>query len=271
MTRKLLAFAMIMLMVFACLSGAAGAEQVPATPTDLDCAHEHTQITIYFYDAPSYTAVNAESHKVSGPAIIVTQCLDCGEDLFIDEVDNAEEIRPHTLKKGVCVLCGFRIKSKTPEKETGDAPGERTIYARKDENGDGLLSLTLSAEDLTQMEVEQVQTVVVREEGGDAAVALPVAVVLSQAEMNSADLYLQMAEREDKSLFVGLYLVSETERREPTDDGITLRFYQQTKTNVRVSMAPADTDQLVETTGEWNDKGYWSVPYVAEGTYFLLP
>ena len=42
--------------------------------------------------------------------------------------------------------------------------------------------------------------------------------------------------------------------------------------NVRVSMAPTDTDQLVETQSEWNDKGYyWAVPYVAEGTYFLLP
>ena len=261
----------MMLLLSACLTGLAGAEEAAATPTDLSCLHERFKTTIYFYDSPTYTAVNADSHKVSGPAVIVTECLDCGEVLDIDEVDYAEETRPHTFKKGECVLCGFRVKNKSQEKETGDAPGERTIYAKKDDSAEGLLSLTLSAEDLTQMEFEQVQTVVVREEGGDAAVALPVAEVLSQTEMNSADLYLQMAEREDKSLFVGLYLVSEDGREEPKDDGIMLRFYQQTKMNVRVSMAPVDTDELVEAEGEWNDKGYWTVPYLTEGTYFLLP
>ena len=129
---------------------------------------------------------------------------------------------------------------------------------------------TLSPADLTELENEQVQVVIVRPENGDAAIALPVQEVLTQTEKTGTDLYLQMAEREDGSFFAGLYLVSGSEWTEPEDDGITLRFYQKTKVNVRVSMAPADTDQLVETQGEWNDKGYyWAVPYVAEGTYFL--
>ena len=29
-------------------------------------------------------------------------------------------------------------------------------------------------------------------------------------------------------------------------------------------------DTLIEAEGVWNEKGYWSVPYVEEGTYFLL-
>ena len=269
MIRKRFAFALVLLLL-AALCGAALAEQTPATPTDLSCAHEHTKITIYFYDSPAYTSVSEESHRVSGPAVVETECLDCGAVLSAEEAADAEEIRPHTFKKGTCVLCGFHMKNTVPEPEPADDPGERTIYASRDEDGDGLLSLTLSPEELTRMESEQVETVVVREEGGDTAVALPVAEVLTQAEQNSATFYLQMAEREDKSLFVGLYLVSEAGRAEPEDEGITLRFYQQTKEDVRVSLAPADADELVETEGEWNDKGYWSVPYVAEGTYFLL-
>ena len=39
---------------------------------------------------------------------------------------------------------------------------------------------------------------------------------------------------------------------------------------IRVSFAPAYSDTLVETKGIWNERGYWSVPYTAEGTYFLL-
>ena len=272
MTRKLFAFAMATLLLAACFSGAAGAEESPATPTDLGCAHEHTKITIYFYDAPAYTAVDGETHRVSGPALVETDCLDCGEVLSIEEVANAEEIRPHTFKKDTCVLCGFHAKKKQPERERVDAQGERTIYARKDDNADGLLTLTLSPADLTELENEQVQVVIVRPENGDAAIALPVQEVLTQTEKTGTDLYLQMAEREDGSFFAGLYLVSGSDWTEPEDDGITLRFYQKTKVNVRVSMAPADTDQLVETQSEWNDKGYyWAVPYVAEGTYFLLP
>lgn len=271
MTRKLIAFAMAMLLLAACFSGAAGAEESPATPTDLGCAHEHTQITIYFYDSPAYTAVNGESHRVSGPAVVETECLDCGEVLSVEETANAEEIRPHTFKKDTCVLCGYRMKKKQPDREQGDAQGERTIYARKDENGDGMLTLTLSPADLTELENEQVQVVIVRAENGDTAIALPVQKALTETEKTGRDLYLQMAERDDGSFFAGLYLVSGSDWTEPEEDGITLRFYQKTKANVRVSMAPADSDQLVETQGEWNEKGYWAVPYVAEGTYFLLP
>ena len=271
MTRKLFAFAIAMFLLAACFSCAAGAEEYPATPTDLGCVHEHTQITIYFYDSPAYTAVNGESHRVSGPAVVETDCLDCGEVLSIEETANAEELRPHTFKKDTCVLCGFRMKKKQPDKERTDAQGERTMYARKEESGDGLLTLTLSPADLTELESEQVQVVIVRGENGDTAIALPVQEVLTQTEQTGSDLYLQMAEREDGSFFAGLFLVSGSDRTEPEEKGITLRFYQKTKVNVRVSMAPADTDQLVETQGEWNDKGYWAVPYVAEGTYFLLP
>ena len=270
MTRKSIAFVMTVLLLSVCLSGLAGAES-PATPTDLGCMHEHRKITVYFYDSPSYTPVNGETHKVYGPAVVETDCEDCGAVLSIEETANAEEIHPHSLKNGVCALCGFHVRTRQPDRPTGDTPGERTVYASRDGGSNGMLTLTLSPAELTEMESDQVQVVIVRGESGETAIALPVQEVLTQTEKTGTDLYLQMAEQEDGSLFAGLYLVSGSAWTEPDDDGITLRFYQQTKTNVRVSVSPADTDQLMDAKSEWNDKGYWSVPYVAEGTYFLLP
>ena len=38
----------------------------------------------------------------------------------------------------------------------------------------------------------------------------------------------------------------------------------------RASVAPADRDALIEAESVWNERGYWSVPYLEEGTYFLL-
>ena len=79
MMKRMIAFAMITLML-AAFSDAAGAEgMVPATPTDLSCLHEHTRTTIYFFDSPVYTPIGAETHRVTGPAAVDTVCEDCGE------------------------------------------------------------------------------------------------------------------------------------------------------------------------------------------------
>ena len=272
MIRKNLAFAILLLLLSAFLSGAAGAEEpVPATPADLACAHEHTRTTVYFFDSPAYKPVNAESHRVSGPATVQTVCLDCGEVLSSETVSNAEETRPHSMKKGTCALCGYRKKAgPSPERPT-DAPGEWTINAQDDGGAEGVLDLTLTNDDLFEMVKANVSTVLVRGKSGDAAVALDVTEVLDRIEETGADLYLQMAEREDGSFFAGLYLVSGTgSRTEAEDVGICLRFYREIRSDVRVSLAPADEDTLIEAPGEWNEKGYWSVPYLEEGTYFLL-
>ena len=55
MTRKKLAIAILLLMLFSLFSGAAGAEEPAlATPTDLECMHVRTKTTIYFIDSPLY-------------------------------------------------------------------------------------------------------------------------------------------------------------------------------------------------------------------------
>ncbi len=271
MTRKLIAFAAAALLLCAGLSCAFAEEKkTPATPTDLDCLHEHTKTTIYFYDSPAYSALNAEYHRVSGPADVVTVCEDCGEQLSFETADNAEEIRFHVLKKGVCLLCGYRLKVQAAEKNAEDEPGELTVYVQQDEDEPDFLVRTLSARDLAGYEKDGIATLIVRGETGNAAVALEVSEVKRQAEQANADLFLQFAEKEDGSFFAGIFFKAGPDERVKPEGGAFLRFYREAKADVRISLAPAETEELVEIPGEWNEKGYWTVPYSEEGTYFLL-
>ena len=271
MTRKNLAFAISVLLLFSLLSGVAGAEEPSvATPTDLACAHEHTKTTIYFFDGPAYTSNGADSHTVSGPATVVTVCLDCGETLSSETVDNAEEVRPHSMKKGACALCGYRPKTKAAAPRPTDAPGERTIIAQEDGTTDGLLILTLTDEDLYRLENENVTTIIVRGREGDVAVALDVPDLLGRIGQYDMDLLLQLAERPDGSLFANLNLVGPGKWTVPADTGVTLRFYRSDRTEVRPSVTPTDGESMIGVLGVWNDGGYWTIPYTEEGTYFLL-
>ena len=275
MTRKNLAIAILLLLLFSLFSGTAGAEEPAlATPTDLDCPHEQTKKTIYFFDSPVYTPLGPDSHRVSGPATAEVVCVECWEVLSSEDVSNAEEIRPHRMKNGACVLCGYKDKEgqSGKAKETpANTPGERIIIATEDADTEGLMNLTLTNKDLYALSGEGVSVVLVKGSADDAAVALNVTEVLKQTEPLGADLYLELAEREDGSLFVGIFLVEDSgNRSQPLSDGISLRFYRQSKADVRISLAPAGEDSLMETEGVWNETGYWSVPYLQEGTYFLL-
>lgn len=276
MTRKNLVFAILLLLLFCLFAGTAGAEEDldPATPTDLDCTHEQKKTIIYFFDGPAYTPLGPDRHRVSGPATVEVVCVDCGEVLSSEDVSYAEEIRPHRMKKGVCALCGYKDKSDQSGivKETPSAtPGERVIIATEDEETEGLMKLTLTNEDLNAFSGEGVNVVLVRGKADNAVVALDVKEVLKETEPLDADLYLELAEREDGSLFAAVFLVDESGKRsQPQGDGVSLRFYCQRKEDVRIMLAPAGEDSLVENVSEWNEEGYWSVPYLQEGTYFLL-
>ena len=275
MIRKIPAIAVLLLLLSSLLPGAAGAEgPSPATPTDLECAHERTKTIIYFFDSPAYTALGPESHRVSGPAEVEVVCAECGEVLSSGEAGSAEEIRPHRMKNGACVLCGYKDKADQAgkAKETpAAAPGERVILAAEDPEAKGLLTLTLTNEDLYALSGEGVSVVLVRGGAGGAAVALNIAEVLKQTEPLGAEIRIELAEREDGSLFAGVTLAEESGNlSQPESEGIILRFYRQSKADVRISLAPAGEDTLIETEGVWNERGYWSVPYLREGTYFLL-
>lgn len=272
MTRKLFAFAIMSLVLCVVYTCAAAEQKVPSTPTDLGCAHEHTKTTIYFFDSPAYEAMGEDSHKVSGPADIETVCLDCGEVISSRTTDNAEEIRSHSMKNGVCVLCGFhREVQAEPEDRPAGRSEEKTLYARQDTSVKDLQTLTLSSEDLSALEASGASVLLIRGKNGSAAIALGVSDILAQAEADDADLYLELAEREDSSLFAGLYLISASgERRELSGDGIKLRLYQENRPGIRASVVTADSDMLVETEVEWDGNGYWTIQYLEEGTYFIL-
>ena len=244
MMKKSLAFAMLMLLL-TMLSGIAAAEETdPATPTDLTCPHENTKVIIYFYDSPAYSATGSRTHRVYGPASIVTVCQDCGQEIAREEGE-AEEYRPHTMKKGVCVLCGYHEQASEPTAAPEDIPGERTLYAGQASDED-MLSLTLTYDDLSALNSAKVNTVLVKGKKGSAAIALNVADMMTQTRKTGGSLYLMLAEQEDKSLFAGLYLVIDSDtREEPDGEGISLRFYQENRADVQVSLVLADSDEPV--------------------------
>ena len=269
--KKSLVFALLMLLLFAVYCAAEAEEPVPATPTDLSCLHENTKQTIFFFDSPAYTSVSSTSHKVYGPATIQTVCLDCGEVISTETVDYAEELRPHSMKRGQCALCGYCDHTWTRKEQPKDTAGERTLYAQEDQSNRGMLVMTLSREDLIALNNSSVSVALIRGDGGNVAIALNVKNLLDQSREAGADLYIQLAERTDGSVFVGVTLVSESgEEIAPATDGINLRIYQEAYSDIRFSVAPADSGSLVETDGIWDEHGYWSVQYQEEGTYFIL-
>lgn len=284
MKRKLIAAAILLLLLSA-LAGLCMAEETAATPTDLTeivpepdpelipepeiiCAHENVSTIIYFFDSPSYTSLSAATHKVAGPAVVAKVCRDCGAVLEEEPVDNIEEVRPHSMKKGVCALCGYRQETAAVQ-DKRDAPGERTLVAQPD--GSGLLFLTLTEQDLHALENAKVKTLLVRGEHGKAVVAVDVKEIRQETVRESASFSIEMLEREDGSLFAGLSLSNAPGRKDELDiEGVTLRFYEDKDPALRIVLDPTDGDKLTETDGVWNDSGYWTIPYVSEGDYLVI-
>jgi hypothetical protein len=279
MKRKLFVVALLLL-TLAVFTGLSAAEETPATPTDLAeetepvqetepvCLHENVSTVIYFFDSPSYTSLSAASHKVSGPGVIAVQCKDCGATLREETVDNAEEIRPHSMKKGVCALCGYRAQTET-KADKRDAPGERTLLAQPE--GNGLCFLTLTEQDLVALENAKVKTLLVRGEHGNAVVAVDVKEIRQETGREAASFSIEMGEKEDGSLFAGLSLSNAPGRKDELDiEGVTLRFYGDKDEAVKIALDPTDGDKLTETDGVWDDKGFWFVPYVSEGNYVVI-
>ena len=289
MKRNWIAAAVLLLLLtaLACLGAAEG---IPATQTDLAetgpadimpgqeleptripepaCSHENVTTVIYFFDSPSYMSLSSVSHKVSGPGVVAEVCRDCGAVLKEEPVDNAEEIRPHSMKKGVCALCGYRAPTEAKH-DKKDAPGERTLVAQPD--GNGFLFLTLTEQDLAALENAKVRTLLVRGEHGKAVVAVDVKEIRQETGREAASFSIEMSEQEDGSLFAGLSLSNAPGRKDELDiEGVTLRFYGEKDDELKIALDPTDGDKLTEAEGEWNDSGFWFVPYISEGNYIVI-
>ena len=175
---------------------------------------------------------------------------------------------PHSMKKGVCALCGYRTQTEAKQ-DKRDAPGERTLIAQPD--GNGLFFLTLTEQDLVALENAKVKTLLVRGEHGKAVVAVNVKEIRQEVGREAASFSIELSEREDGSLFVGLSLSNTPGRKEELDiDGVTLRFYADRTPDLKIALNPTDGNSLTETDGTWDENGYWTVPYMSEGNYLLI-
>ena len=263
--------AVILLVLLTLFCGLSLAEETAATPTDLTepvCAHLNVSTVIYFFDSPSYTSLSAASHRVNGPGVVAEICRDCGAVIREETADNAEEIRPHSMKRGVCALCGYRAQTEAKQ-DKKDAPGERTLLAQPD--GNGLLFLTLTEQDLAALENAKVKTLLVRGEHGRAVVAVDVREIRQETGREAASFSIEISEREDGSLFAGLSLSNAPGRKDELDiEGVTLRFYEEEEPQLRIALDPSDGDPMTETDGVWDENGYWTVPYVSEGDYMVI-
>ena len=139
MKKRVIAIILVMTLVWSSLGdvfrgisfAALAEEPEPATPTDLTCLHENRKTTVYFLDGASYTPIDSDTHRISGRAMIETVCLEEGCNKVIEkrELEYAEETRTHSIREGVCSLCGYSAvtEKRSPEmltqyagSETGD-------------------------------------------------------------------------------------------------------------------------------------------------------
>ena len=138
-------------------------------------------------------------------------------------------------------------------------------------DGNGLFFLTLTEQDLAALAKAKVTTLLVRGERGKAEIAIDVKEIRQEVVREAASFSVEMAEREDGSLFAGLSISNAPGKKAELDlENAFLRFYEDEDTVLKVALDLTDTDKLLEMYGDWDDHGYWTVPYVGEGDYMLI-
>ena len=240
-------------------------QYAPATPTDL-CAHEHTH-TEYSFDSPVYRPLNAESHTVTGRAVILEVCDDCGLTLSSAVESNAEQVCPHVFRKGQCVLCG---REGGKRQITEKAPTEEILTLTTDEENPTQYFCTLTGRDLE----DAADTLVLRPEGGETAIALQTEPLRQEIDRTGGTLTAEIEDpgTGDVSASVRLYS-AEGEESAPETREISLRVYAENGGDV---LMVSYTDPEGETSSEeasWvtpEDKDaepYWSVTWLGDGLY----
>ena len=252
------------------------AEEVPATPTDLDCPHEHIR-EVFYFDSPGYLPLDNETHMVYGSAVVETMCEDCGKVLSSEYRADAEETRRHTFKKGACVLCGAKEPENpvSPEDTTSskDLPGEATVVPMPEKEGDPRNVVVLTEEDLTAWEEMEITTLVIRPENGSAAIALPVTPIREEMEDRNVPLRAEMETGEDGVLRASLTFEDPDTDEAPQSEGISLRFYLDYAPEKLVAFQPEDpAAEKTEFPAAWIETqqlslSYWSLPWQGNGLY----
>lgn len=262
--RRFISAIVVLLLLASLTVGVAEDATDLATPTDLECTHDSTR-EVFYFDNPSYASINDASHRVYGSARVEIVCNDCGEVISTENRGTAELIRSHAFKRGVCVLCGAKQPEPT---EAPVEPSRETVLVPAAAEGDPFLRLTLTEGDLRSLESDRITTLVIRPEGGEAAIALPVDNLRSELTETQADLEAAMQLREDGSLYVSLTLRGEQGEAAPRAEGAALRFYTPEDQPVRAAFHPENGD-VPETIleGAWSPDGYWQIPWLGNGEY----
>lgn len=240
----------LLLVLFLLLTAAAAAEGMSgnpdlATPTDLDCAHENTKEYV-FYENPEYIRMDYQTHKVVGyDAVVRTVCLDCGEILSEETRDQVEEIRSHVFRNGTCAMCG----SQQP-----------------------VVFMTYTQEDIQKHMEKQEETLLLRPEGSNMAVAIPTAALLDILEKNPGKSFrAELQPHSDGSFYAVLVLIDESAEPKPFQpEGAEIRFYTRNDTPT-IAYTPKD-GKSTESETEFVDnktpsQRYWTVPFVGNGVY----
>lgn len=241
---------MLLLVLLLLLTAAAAAEGMSgnpdlATPTDLDCAHENTKEYV-FYENPEYIRLDNQSHKVVGyDAVVRTACLDCGEILSEETRDKVEEIRNHVFRNGVCAMCG----SQQP-----------------------IIFLIYTQEDIQRQMEQQEETLLLRPEGSNMAVAIPTAALLDILEKNPGKSFrAELQPHSDGSFYAVLVLIDGSAEPKPFQpEGAEIRYYTRMETPT-IAYTPKE-GKTTETETEFVDnktpsQRYWTVPFIGNGVY----
>ncbi len=235
---------LLLLTVAAAAEGTAGNAGL-STPTDLDCAHEHTKEYV-LYENPEYIRMDNQSHKVIGyDAVVRTVCLDCGEILSEETRDQVEELRNHIFRNGACAMCGSQ------------QPIVFMIYTR---------------EDIEKQMEKQEETLLLSPEGSRTAVAVPMAALRDILENNPGKAFrAELQAHTDGSFYAVLGLIGDNNETTPIQiEGAEIRFYSRMEIPT-VTYTPEE-GQPTESETEFMDsktpsQRYWKVPFIGNGTY----
>ena len=243
-------------------------EPLPGDVPAAACAHEHTE-TLYYFDYPVYTAVDGESHAVSGEAAVNVVCQDCGAVLSSTVEENAVEIRPHAFRNGRCALCGYES---APQQNSAPAPAEEEDMVPSDSpDAPGENFVTLTGRDLEQAG----NPLVLRTGDRGAALVVQTQQLREEMERTGGFMIAEIVKQDDRriSTFIRLYDDGGAETV-PGGQVVSIRVYHGNGGSpVRVSYTgPDGTTSSGEAGWVEGDGGesYWSVPWLGNGIYELI-
>ncbi len=242
--------------------GAPG-DRIPADLCPHANVHEET-----FFDTPVYRPLDAETHSISGRAVVVVVCDDCGAELSARIEENAEEILPHVFRKGICALCG-REEAASGAYDGAPVPAvqESTWPMHSVDGADNLFACSL-----TDREVADCGDILVLQpSAGEVVLALQARELLQEMEESGADLIAEIRQDSSRSISVSVRLSTpEGVEYAPDRQRITLRIYGNgDRESLDVTYTDPSGSRDLEEAG-WvtrGDDGYWSVTWLGDGNY----